>query len=157
MSEKTTRRASARHPFDRANNRASGLVRGQRAGDTDAHSDAPAPIPFPRSGIRSHTSLQENASGSTPHASRPVHHFAPRMRLVQPDELRSGGVSESTSPPTSLSPQSSHDSRQTSHAIGSPEDVLASLANVSRHIKDLAREFNCLGYFDDDDDRPRAA
>ena len=28
---------------------------------------------------------------------------------------------------------------------------------MSRRIKDLAREFNCLGFFDDDDDRPRAA
>ncbi len=28
---------------------------------------------------------------------------------------------------------------------------------MSRRIKDLAREFNCLGFFEDDDDRPRAA
>lgn len=43
-------------------------------------------------------------------------------------------------------------------SLGSPSDVLASLATVSRRINDLARELKCLGYFDDeDDDRPRAA
>lgn len=36
------------------------------------------------------------------------------------------------------------------------EDVLEALENVSRRIDDLARELNCLGWFDDDD-RPRAA
>ncbi len=39
----------------------------------------------------------------------------------------------------------------------SAENVLAALANVSRRIDDLARELNCLGYFDDDSDRPKAA
>ena len=42
------------------------------------------------------------------------------------------------------------------HRLGSPDDVLQSLENVSRRIDDLARELNCLGWFDDDD-RPRAA
>lgn len=37
------------------------------------------------------------------------------------------------------------------------EDVLAALENVSRRIDDLAKELNCLGWFDNDDDRPRAA
>lgn len=38
------------------------------------------------------------------------------------------------------------------------DDVLAALNSVSRRIEDLARELNCLGYFDDGDhDRPRAA
>ena len=27
----------------------------------------------------------------------------------------------------------------------------------SRDIRELARQLNCLGFFDDDDDRPRAA
>ena len=39
---------------------------------------------------------------------------------------------------------------------GNAEDVLDALENVSRRIDDLARELNCLGWFDDDD-RPRAA
>lgn len=38
------------------------------------------------------------------------------------------------------------------------EDALKAIDNVSRRIDDLARELNCLGWFDDDDDdRPRAA
>ena len=37
------------------------------------------------------------------------------------------------------------------------EDALAALDSMSRKIRDLARELNCLGYFDGDDDRPRAA
>jgi hypothetical protein len=41
---------------------------------------------------------------------------------------------------------------------GSAEDVLSALESVSRRIDDLARELNCLGHFqNDDDDRPRAA
>lgn len=34
--------------------------------------------------------------------------------------------------------------------------ALAALDTMSRRMDDLARELNCLGYFDDDD-RPRAA
>lgn len=37
------------------------------------------------------------------------------------------------------------------------DDVLAAFATVSRRINDLARELKCLGYFDDEGDRPRAA
>ncbi|MCP3905600.1 MAG: hypothetical protein GY715_18390 [Planctomycetes bacterium] len=38
----------------------------------------------------------------------------------------------------------------------STEPVQAAIDDMSRRIQDLARELNCLGYFDDDD-RPRAA
>lgn len=45
--------------------------------------------------------------------------------------------------------------------VGLPEsadDVLSALDEMSRKIDDLAKELNCLGYFDDDDDDgPRAA
>ena len=34
--------------------------------------------------------------------------------------------------------------------------VFAAVDTMSRRMKDLAREFDCLGYFDDDDS-PRAA
>lgn len=39
------------------------------------------------------------------------------------------------------------------------EEVFNAIENVSRRIEDLARELNCLGYFDDDGDDgpPRAA
>ena len=36
-------------------------------------------------------------------------------------------------------------------------DALEALDLVSRRMKDLAKALGCLGYFDDDDDRPRAA
>ena len=37
-----------------------------------------------------------------------------------------------------------------------PEHVLAAVDTMSRRMEDLAREFDCLGYFDDEDG-PRAA
>lgn len=46
---------------------------------------------------------------------------------------------------------------ENNQTCGNTEDVLEALENVSRRIDDLARELNCLGWFDDDDDRPRAA
>ncbi|MHC4416589.1 MAG: hypothetical protein ACYS0G_15055 [Planctomycetota bacterium] len=42
-------------------------------------------------------------------------------------------------------------------ANSSMSDVLGALESVSRRMEDLARALGCLGYFDDDDDRPRAA
>lgn len=36
-------------------------------------------------------------------------------------------------------------------------NVLDAVENVSRRMNDLARQLNCLGYFDDDPDHPRAA
>ncbi len=40
---------------------------------------------------------------------------------------------------------------------GPAVDVFAAFEAVSRRMEDLARELGCLGYFYDDDDRPRAA
>jgi len=37
------------------------------------------------------------------------------------------------------------------------DDLLNAFSTMSRRINDLARELKCLGYFDDEDDRPRAA
>lgn len=41
----------------------------------------------------------------------------------------------------------------------SADDVLSSIGSMSRRIDDLARQLNCLGYFEegDGDDRPSAA
>jgi hypothetical protein len=36
-------------------------------------------------------------------------------------------------------------------------EVFGALDVVSRRMEDLARELGCLGFFEDDDDRPRAA
>ena len=41
--------------------------------------------------------------------------------------------------------------------ISSTSEVLDAMENVSRRMKDLARALDCFGFFDDDDDRPRAA
>ncbi len=38
-----------------------------------------------------------------------------------------------------------------------PERVFTTIDTMSRRMEDLAREFDCLGYFDDDDGGPRAA
>jgi len=35
--------------------------------------------------------------------------------------------------------------------------VFEAIENMSRRIDDLARELNCLGHLDDDDDGPKAA
>ena len=46
------------------------------------------------------------------------------------------------------------------HLVGLPEsaeDVFDALDQMSRKIDDLARELNCLGHFNDDDDGPKAA
>ncbi|MBT8485083.1 MAG: hypothetical protein HKO59_03225 [Phycisphaerales bacterium] len=64
--------------------------------------------------------------------------------------------------PTDLTPTpSSGSSRDPSFDLsalpGSAEQVFDALADMSRRIDDLARELNCLGYFDGDDDGPRAA
>ncbi|MHC5003695.1 MAG: hypothetical protein ACYTJ0_11280 [Planctomycetota bacterium] len=37
------------------------------------------------------------------------------------------------------------------------ERAIAAVETMSRKLEDLARELNCFGYFDGDDDRPRAA
>lgn len=36
-------------------------------------------------------------------------------------------------------------------------DVLETIGTVSRQMRDLARSLDCLGYFDDDEGRPKAA
>ncbi len=42
-------------------------------------------------------------------------------------------------------------------ALTEAEHFANAFADVSRRINDLARQLNCLGYFDDNDGRPRAA
>lgn len=37
------------------------------------------------------------------------------------------------------------------------QEALDTIDRISRRIDLLARDLGCLGYFDDDDDRPRAA
>ena len=41
--------------------------------------------------------------------------------------------------------------------VPSTTAVLAALDDVSRRMESLARSLGCLGYFDDEDDGPRAA
>ena len=42
-------------------------------------------------------------------------------------------------------------------AYSIPGNVFGAVDAVSRRMEDLAREFDCLGYFDGNDDGPRAA
>jgi hypothetical protein len=37
------------------------------------------------------------------------------------------------------------------------DEALAIIEGMSRRMEDLARSLDCLGYFDDPDDKPRAA
>lgn len=41
--------------------------------------------------------------------------------------------------------------------VPSTAEVLRAFDDVSRRMENLARSLGCLGYFDDDDDGPRAA
>lgn len=43
------------------------------------------------------------------------------------------------------------------HLPSSAEEVLDALDDMSRRIDHLARELRCLGWFDENDDGPRAA
>ena len=74
-----------------------------------------------------------------------------RMRLALPqrsDEAEGPGRFRAATP-TAGRPQVGD-----LHAAAT--DALRAVESVSRRMEDLARELNCLGYFDDDD-TPRAA
>ncbi len=53
--------------------------------------------------------------------------------------------------PRSAQPRDDQDDRERN------PDVLYAFEKASRRMEDLARTLGCLGFFDDDDDRPRAA
>jgi hypothetical protein len=59
--------------------------------------------------------------------------------------------------PADLAEKLSEQSGDAASLRESAEGVFDAIDNMSRRIEDLARELNCLGYFDDDDDDPRAA
>lgn len=46
---------------------------------------------------------------------------------------------------------------ESSRAAAEVRNALALASTMSQRMKDLAREFDCLGYFDSDDDGPKAA
>ena len=67
-------------------------------------------------------------------------------------------------PPLNSKPGSKPDSKRASargkaakQRDDANEELLGAFETISRRINDLARELKCLGYFDDDDNRPRAA
>lgn len=65
--------------------------------------------------------------------------------------------SQCGSEPDEREPTSQADHERTDATLRA-EDAIEAVESMSRRIRDLARELNCLGYFDDDgDDRPRAA
>ncbi len=67
-------------------------------------------------------------------------------------------MTHSTSAGTAMLPQSSAPSyeRSTPGQSTLGGQVFSAVDTVSRRMEDLAREFDCLGYFDDEDG-PRAA
>lgn len=88
---------------------------------------------------------------------------ANRMAL-QPNNQGSGRMADDPIPfpaERAGAPSPPRNSRRRATDSGKPRDptndALAALANVSRRINDLARELKCLGFFDDGEDRPRAA
>lgn len=83
-------------------------------------------------------------------ALRP-HNPRPGRTADEPIPFPGGRSDGRSSPPTR---RDATDSAKPRDPTG---DALAALANVSRRINDLARELKCLGYFDDGEDRPRAA
>lgn len=46
---------------------------------------------------------------------------------------------------------------ESSRAAAEVRNSLALASAMSQRMEDLAREFDCLGYFDSDDDGPKAA
>ena len=72
---------------------------------------------------------------------------------------RSGAGDEQPSIPFASTPELSPRSHAGGPGVPPPaaHDALSAIEMMSRKISDLARELNCLGFFDDDDDRPRAA
>lgn len=46
---------------------------------------------------------------------------------------------------------------ESSRAAAEIRNTLALANTMSQRMEDLAREFDCLGYFDSDDDGPKAA
>ena len=46
---------------------------------------------------------------------------------------------------------------ESSRAAAEIRNTLALASTMSQRMEDLAREFDCLGYFDSDDDGPKAA
>ena len=77
----------------------------------------------------------------------------PRFRAHNTGSIRFPGPSSPPPPPQ-------EEARDTSDpGAGDPSvaDLLAAIEAVSRRMEDLARDLGCLGFFDDDDDRPRAA
>jgi hypothetical protein len=71
-----------------------------------------------------------------------------KFKLVRPSNpLRSAAVIRPVGPVGRVTPRPS----------ASPHSALDAVEQVSRRIDDLARQLNCLGHFDVEDDRPRAA
>ncbi|MHC4776663.1 MAG: hypothetical protein ACYTBR_15555 [Planctomycetota bacterium] len=76
----------------------------------------------------------------------------PRLRYQGPDDEIGPEPEAIPFPQAQWPPESDAED-----AADSVSDALQALESVSRRMKDLARALGCLGYFDDDDDRPRAA
>lgn len=63
----------------------------------------------------------------------------------------------SAPPPAPATPASSNESGTETSQPDVGQDALDTIDQISRRIDRLASDLGCLGYFDDDDDKPRAA
>jgi hypothetical protein len=87
-----------------------------------------------------------------PHRSREV-----RLMRVHRDKQNDNQPVDPIPFPADLAAKLDQQDGEAASLRESAEGVFDAIDNMSRRIEDLARELNCLGYFDDDDDDPRAA
>ena len=82
----------------------------------------------------------------------------PKLHLCRPDSdaiafpVHAKQTSHTRSQPDNLKAV-----EESSRAAAEVRNTLALANTISLRMEDLAREYDCLGYFDSDDDKPKAA
>ena len=82
----------------------------------------------------------------------------PKLQLCRLDSVISElSVREQFTHQTKTKRDSMWAVEESSRAAAEIRNTLALASTMSQRMEDLAREFDCLGYFDSDDDGPKAA
>ena len=82
----------------------------------------------------------------------------PKLQLCRLDSVISElSVREQFTHQTKTKRDSMRAVEESSRAAAEIRNTLALASTMSQRMEDLAREFDCLGYFDSDDDGPKAA
>jgi hypothetical protein len=99
-----------------------------------------------------------------PFATGPPGRCGPKVVRRKVMRIRQGDSEKEQSAPEPFPFNGNHPAKEEdrsafplSSLTSSAAEVYQSLENMSRRIDDLARELKCLGFFDDEDDSPRAA